>query len=161
MHPKIGCDIVRELFESIESRKKGQTLSRLDIAFRAEAADIFGVYYSPFRPVSAAFVVECNKDSSTQDGKQPRYSCTCEKPYLGKAIERRNRVRKLYGERPWAYRLGQLQYDLSHGRYMTVPWHVIMESLMVLALLPSYFVFENSKHVQYEPSLANVAVRYS
>ena len=160
MHPKIGCDIVRELFESIKSRKQGQTLSRLEVVFRAESADIFGISRGPFRSVATTFAVVCIKDSSTQDRKQPRYSCTCENPDLGKAIERRNRLDKVYGDHMWTWHLKELQWNLSRGRYTTAPWHVIMESLMVLALLPSYLVFENSKRVQYEPSLANVDVRY-
>lgn len=162
MHPTPGCEVVRELFESIQRRKRGQVLVRLNVVFYTHSFVVFGFvnHSSQIDPptVSTTMTIE-NHDSSSQGGKQPRYICTCDNPFYGTVIENRKRVERLYGKRAWKYPLGRVQWKLLHGTYSAFPWqHAVMHSFMWSALFPSKLIFDEGKRVQYEPSLANLEV---
>lgn len=160
MCPTPGCEVVLELFKSIQRRKRGQTLVRLDVVFYADSITIFGFVKCSWHlnphTVSTTVTIVCNDDTSSQGGEQSQYTCACDNPLFVQVIERRKRIERLYGKPAWTYRLGSVQWKLLHGRYRTLPWSIVMESVMLLALLPSNFVFEKGKRVRYEPSLANV-----
>lgn len=162
MHPTLGCEAVRELFECIQRRKRSQALVRLDVVFYAHAFTMFRCLqpslhiYSSI--LSTTMTITCNNDTSRQVEKQPQYNCTCNDPQYGKVIERRKRTERLYGKSAWAYSLERVQWKLLQGKHRTLPWGIVMESMMWLALLPSKVVFEDGKRVRYEPSLANVEV---
>lgn len=159
MHPTPGCEAVRELFESIQIRKRGRSLVQLDVVFRTHAPAVFGWGKRSWRinpsTVSVTMTV-VNANTSSQNGKQPQYTCTCDNPLYGKLIERRKRIERLYGKPAWTYRLGSTQWKLLQDKYRTSPWNIVMDSVTWLALLPSNFVFEEGKRVRYEPSLANM-----
>ena len=163
MHPTPGCEAVRELFNSIQRRKRGQALVRLDVVFYTELGTIFGYIdclwqiYPPIM-VSTTMTVICDRDTSSEGSEQSQYTCACQNSLFGQVIERRNRIERLYGKPAWRHRLGSVQWKLLHGRYRHLPWSILMESVMWLALLPSNFVFEEGKRVRYEPSLANLEV---
>lgn len=162
MHPTPGCEAVLEVFEFIQRRKRDKVLLRLDVTFYTTSVTIFGCGYrtwcTDLPTVSNTMTVVCNNGTSVQDGKQPRCRCTCDNPHYGKVIERRKRTERLYGKRGWTCRLGSVQRKLLQGRYRALPWSIVMESVMWLALLPSNFVFEKGKRVRYEPSLANLEI---
>ena len=163
MHPNPGCEVARELFESIQRRKRGQALVRFNLIFYTNLIAIFGSVnyrWCTGPTISTTMTVIFNDDISSQGSKQPQCNCICDNPKYGKAIERRKRADKIYGDEAWTYRLGSIQYNLIQGRFTKLPWNIVVESLMCLALLPSYFVFEEGKHAQFEPSLANVVPRY-
>lgn len=164
MHPTPGCEAARELFESIQRRKRGQALVRLDVVFYTDSITIFGRtnrswHIDPFT-LSTTMTIDCNDQPFSQSGKQSQCRCTCDNPRYGKVIERRARTERLYGELAWMCRLGSVEQKLLQGKYRTFPWSIVMESLMWLALLPSSFIFEKGKRVRYELSLANVDVCY-
>ena len=158
MHPNPGYEAVRELFKSIQRCKRGQSLIRFEVVFYTSSTMIFGRIYKP-STVSTTMKILCNNDTfSSQGGEQSQCNCTCDNPRYGKAIERRKRIERLYGERAWTKTFGTVQHNLLHGRYRTLPRRIVMQSMLRLALLPSYFVFEEGKRVQFEPSLANLEV---
>ncbi|KAF6231007.1 hypothetical protein HO173_010707 [Letharia columbiana] len=162
MHPTPGCEAVRELFESIQRRKRGQAIVRLDVIFYTDSINVFGCVDRSWQidppTVSNTITIVCNNNTSSQGDKQSQCSCTCDNTDYGKVIERRKRTERLYGRQAWTYRLGSVQWKLLQGRYRTLPWSIVMQSLMWLALLPSNIVFEEGKRVRYEPSLADVEV---
>lgn len=158
MHPNPGCEAVREMFESLQRRKRGQSLVRFEVVFYTSSTMIFGRHYKTCT-VSTTMKIVCNNDTfSSQGGEQSQCNFTCDDPRYGKAIERRKRIERLYGKLAWTKGFGTIQHKLQHGRYRSLPRRIVMESLLRLALLPSYFVFEEGKRVQFEPSLANVEV---
>ena len=167
MHPNPGCGAVREVLESIRGRQKGQKLVRLEIVFCADWFAIYGLAHGPLSAgiihpltVSATMLTVCSFDTTSQASKKTQYQCTCNNPQYGKVIERRMRFEKLYGEPDyWRWHLGNVQQVFSHDRYSSLLWTILVEPLTCLALLPSYFVFEDGKRVQFKPSLANVEVR--
>lgn len=164
MHPTPGCEAARELFESIQRRKRGQALVRFNVVFYTDSFTIFGRtnrswHIKPFT-VSTTMTIDCNEHTFSQSSKQSQCRCTCDNLQYGKVIERRKRIWRLYGEPAWTCRFGNVQQKLLHGKYRTFPWSIVMESVMWLALLPSSFIFENGKRVRYGPSLANVDVSY-
>lgn len=159
MHPTPGCEAVRELFNSIQRRKRGQALVRSDVVFYTDSIIIFGCVNRSWHicppTVSTTVTTVCDEVSS-QGSEQSQYTCACQNPLFGQVIERRKSIERLYGKPAWTYRLGSVQWKLLHGRYRTLPWSILMESVMWLALIPSNFVFEGGKRVRYEPTLANV-----
>ena len=157
MHPNPGCEVVREMFEYIQRRKRGQSLVQFEVDFYTSEAFIFG-HRCQLSPVSTTMKILWNNDTFSQGGEQSHCNCTCDNPRYGKAIERRKRIERLCGEPAWTKTFGTIQRNLLHGRYRTLPRRILMESLLRLALLPSYFVFDKGKRVQFEPSLANVEV---
>ena len=165
MHPSPGCQAVREVMESIRARQESQKLVRLEVVFCAAWFSIQGFVCGPLSAgrmhpptVSNTMVAVCSTDTSSQANKKPQCHCTCNNPQYGKAIERRKRFEKLGGEPVWRRRLGNMQQDFSYGRCSSLVWAIFVESLTCLALLPSYFVYEDGKRVQFKPSLANVEV---
>ena len=168
MHPKAGCEAVCELYESIQRRKRGRSIIRLDVVFYTGSITIFGcvspLWHPNHRswhidpPTVSATMTLLNSDTTSEGGKRSQYTCICNNPLYGKLIERRKRIERLYGRPAWTHRLGSVQWKLLQGRYRTWPWSIVMESVMRLALLPSNFVFEEGKRVRYEPSLADVEV---
>ena len=164
MHPRPGCVAVRELFDSIQERKRGQALVQLDVIFYTYSSTIFGYVNRSWdfeRPtVSTTMTVTCDSGAFPQGDRRAQYSCNCTNTSFGKVIERRRRIERLYGEPVWAYRLGSVQRNLLQGTYSKLPWYIIMESLLCLALLPSYFIFDEGKRVRFEPTLANMGTGY-
>ena len=165
MHPTPGCEAVSELFESIQRRKRGQVLVRLNVVFYSRSFMMFGFvnHSSQIDPPTVSITMTIvNNDSSSQGAKQPRYICTCENPFYATVIESRKRVERLYGQQAWKYPLGSVQWKLLHGTYSAFPWqHAVMHSFMWWALFPSRLIFDEGKRVQYEPSLANLEVSCS
>ena len=166
MHPSPGCQAVREVLESIRGRQEGQRLARLEVVF---CANWFSIYTLGYRPLSAGkihpptvsttMITVCSIDTPSQASKKPQCHCTCSNPQYGKVIERRKRLEKLYGEPVWRWHLEYIQNDLFYGRYSSLLWAIFVESLTCLALLPSYFIFEDGKRVRFPSSLTNMEVR--
>ena len=160
VHPKTGYEAVREVFDSIQRRKQGQNLVRLQVVFCADSDDLFGRYsYIGPPTVSTTMTVVCSNTSISQSDEQSQWAYHCDNPRYGMVIERRKRAYRLYGEAAWMFRLGGVQQNLLQGKYTTFPWSMVMESLMCLALSPSYLVFEVGKRVRFEPSLASVEIK--
>ena len=166
MHPNPGCQAVREVMESIRGRQEGQKLVRLEVVFCADWFSLYGLVYGPLSAgrihpstVSTTMITICSIDTPSQASQGPQCHCTCNNPQYGKVIERRKRFEKIGGEPDWRWHLGNIQQDLFCGRYSSLLWTIFVESLTCLALLPSYFVFEDGRRVQFKPSLANVEVR--
>ena len=154
MHPTPGCQAACELYESIQGRKRGQSLLQLEVDFTMNSTTFFcrGSRNYP-KIISNKMTVTCDEGTSTQDGRKPRCRSACDNPHFGKMVERRWRTEMLYGETAWTHRLGGIHQNLLHGKYKSLPWSAVMESAMWLVLLPSHLVFENGKRVRYEPSL--------
>lgn len=160
MHPTPGQEAVHEVFESIQRRKQGQNLARFQVVFRADLDAVLGRYgFTRMSTLSTTMTIVRREDVSCQAGKRSQCDYVCDNPRYGKVIERRKRAYRLYGEAAWMSRLGGVQENLLQGRYTTFPWSMVMESLMCVALSPSYFVFEDGKRVRFEPSLANVELK--
>lgn len=166
IHPTPGCQAVREVLESIRELQGGQKLVRLEVVFCADWFSVCGFAYGPLSAgridpttISTTMTAVCSIDTPSQTSKNPQYHCTCDNPQYGKVIERRKRFEKLGEEPIWRWHLRNLQQDLFYGRCSSLLWTIFVESLTYLALLPSYFVFEDGKRVQLKPSLANVEVR--
>ena len=160
MHPNPGCEAVREALESIQQRKQGQHLVRFEVVFCADSLPLYGMCHRPWTmnrlTISNTMSIVCSNSISSQGGKKSQCDCTCDNPQYGKVIERRKRFEKVYGEPSWGHYLGRVQQDLSyHCRYPSLPSRIVMESLICLVLLPSYFVFKDGKRVQFKPSLAD------
>ncbi len=163
MHPRNGWEAVRQLFDLVQRCKRGEALVRLDVVFYTNAANIFGYaevswHFDP-PTVSTTMTIVCNNNTSPKGGQQTQYTCTCENQRFGKAIEHRRRAERLYGEMAWTYRLGDVQWNLTQGRYTALPRRIMMQSLMRLTLLPSYFVFEKGKRLRYESSTAEFGTK--
>lgn len=160
MHPTPGQEAVREVFDSIQRRKQGQNLVRFQVVFRADSDAVFGRYnFASLPTLSTTMTIVRRNDGSSQVGKRPQCDYHCDDTCYGKVIERRKKAYRLYGEAAWMSHLGSVQENLVQGKYTTFPWSVVMESLMCVALSPSYFVFEEGKRVRFEPSLANVELK--
>ena len=162
MHPIPGCEAVCELFQSIQSRKRGKPLVHLDVVFYTSLVNIFGRvdpwWYSGWSDGPAAVTISCSNDTSSRVDQHPQYTCTCDNLLYGKVIERRKRIERVYGYPAWSYRLGSVQWKLVYGSYRAFPWNIVMESLMWLMLLPSSFVFDEVKRAQYELLLVDATV---
>ena len=170
MHPKPGCEAVREVFESIQGRKQGRKLVQFDVVFCADTLSVFGFFAFAWNigpnTVSTTMTVKCRNHSSPQENIQSRCNCTCDNPAYGKVIERRKRFEKFYGSNRYVkplctWRLERLQQKYLFGMYPTLPWGILVGSLMFLALLPSYLIFEDGKRVQFEPSLTETRCQTS
>ena len=154
MHPTPGCQAACELYESIQGRKRGQTLLQLDVVFNINSTTFFcrGSWHWP-EIISNKMTVTCDEEFSIQDGQKPPCRSACDNPHFGKMVERRWRTEMFYGEMAWTHRLGGIHQELLHGKYKSLPWSVVMESAMRLVLLPSHISFDNGQRVRYEPSL--------
>lgn len=162
MHPNPGCQAVLEVLESIRGRQESQKLVRLEVVFCTAWYSMYPLYYGSlsarkiFIPtVSTTMTAVCSMGSLSQASKRLQCHCTCNNTQYGKVIERRKRFDKLGGEPDWRRRLE----NLFTGRYPSLLWIIFEPSLTRLALLPSYFVFEDGKRVRFKPSLENVEVR--
>lgn len=162
MHPTLGCGAVRELFESIQSRKRGRALVRLDVVFYTDSKFIFGPFNGSWGvdppTVSTTMTIVCNSDNSSPLGNLSPLGCTCDDPRYRKVIERQMKTSRLYGDLAWSLGIGNLQWKLLQDRYRKSLRSVVMESAMWLVLFPSNLIFEEGKRVRYEPSLSNVDV---
>lgn len=155
MHPTPGCQAACELYESIQARKRGQSLLQLKVVFNFDSVYLFchrGSWKFP-KIIANKMTITCDEGFSMQDGRKPQCRSACDIPHFGKIIERRWRTEMLYGERAWRHRLGGIQYELLHGKYKSLPWSAVMETVMRLVLLPSHLSFKNGQRVRYEPSL--------
>ena len=166
MHPNLGCQAVREVLESIRGRQESRKLVRLEVVFCTAWLSIYGSVYGPLKAgrthpstVSTTMIAVCSMDPPSQASKKPQCHCTCNNPQYEKVIERRKRFERIGGEPVWRLGFGIFKLDIFYDRYSSSLWTIFVESLTCLALLPSYFVFEDGKRVQFKPSLANVEVR--
>ena len=166
MHPNLGCQAVREVLESVRGRQESQKLVRLEVVFCTAWFSIYGRVYGPLKAakshpstVSTTMIAVCSMDTPSQASKQPQCHCTCNNPQYEKVIERRKRFERIGGEPVWRLGFGVIKQEIVYDRYSSSLWTIFVELLTCLALLPSYFVFENGKRVQFKPSLANVEVR--
>ena len=161
MHPNPGCQAVLEVLESIRRRQESQKLVRLEVVFCTAWYSMHPLCYSPlvtktYSPtVSTTMTAVCSMGTISKTSNKPQCHCTCNNTQYGKVIERRKRFEKLGGEPDWRRR----RENLSIGRCPSLLWIIFEESLTRLALLPSYFFFEDGKRVRFKPSLADVEVR--
>ena len=163
MHPKVGCEIVRELFESFQAQKRGQPLVRFEVRFYTQSSSIFRsincIWYGDHSTISTTMTMARNYDTSSRNDQLSKWKLTCDNPHYGKVLEHRKRAERLYGEQVWTYRLGRLQQEITQCRHNIVSG-IVMEVLLWLALSPSYLLFfQNGKLARYEPSLADVELR--
>lgn len=161
MHPRVGCEVVRELFESFQEQKRGQTLIRFDLRFYTQSSSIFRSidcpWYGDDSTISTTMSLAYNYHTTSRDGQQSKWKFTCDNPHYGKVLGRRRRAERLYGEIAWTYSLGGIQQNITQCRHKFVLRNTVMEALLWLAVLPSYLLFfENGKLARYEPSLADV-----
>lgn len=160
MHPTPGQEAVREVFESIQRRKQGQNLVRFQVVFRADSDAVLGRYnWTSLSTLSTTMTIVRRDNGSCQAGKRSQCDYICDNLRYGKVIERRKRAYRLYGEAAWMSRLGSVQENLLQGKYTAFPWNMVMDSLMYVALSPSYLIFEDGKRVRFEPSLVNVELK--